>query len=268
MRGGAVAARQAHNLEVAGSNPAPASGPDLGSPGPPGNRRCPGNAGSIPAGSIWIKRPPSRRRPPLNLPLPGGAQEQPMAELRNFRQLFVFSKLGCVPEGVDLNVFQDWQIRVIINEKLDFKVAEGLVKEFLPFLRKKDTGYKCLENDVVYERYEMLSILKRKFEEFINRLGLEKGLREFRKFRYECSDALIHSLIKMGLKYVEVVELAKLFLNEVDVRYLRLLPKVLQDVVVCVLASFSDNVTEVARSLLRRDAVVFFPDSLFLNESE
>jgi hypothetical protein len=203
----------------------------------------------------------------INPPLPGGARSLGMPELRNFRQLYVFSKLGCVPQGVDLNVFQDWQVRVIVDEKLDFKVAEDLVKKFLPFLRKKDAGYKWLENDVLHERCETLEMLKLKFKELVNKLSLEKGLKEFRKFRYECSDVLIHRLIKIGLKYVEVVELSKLFLTDVDVRYLKVLPRLLQDVVICVLASFSDDVTGVARSLLRRDAIIYFPDSLFINES-
>jgi hypothetical protein len=190
-----------------------------------------------------------------------------MTQLRNFRQLLVYSKLGVVPDGVDLSVFQDWQLKTCLENKLDLKVAEGVIKKFLPFLRKKESGYKWLEDDVISERNKALEMLTFEFKELTSKLSLEKGLKAFRKFRYETSDMLINSFVKIGLKYNEVVELAKMFLNDIDVRYLRLLPKVLQDVVICVLASFSDDVVGVARSLLRRDAIIYFPDSLFINES-
>jgi hypothetical protein len=189
-----------------------------------------------------------------------------MADIRSFRQLLVYSKLGRVPD-VDLSRFQDWQLKTCLDNNLDLTVAKHVIESFLPFLKKKDAGYKWLEDDVFSERSKTLEMLKLEFKELISKLGLEKGLREFRKFRYETSDMLIHSLAKIGLKYDEVVALAKMFLDKVDIRYLKLLPRVLQDVVICVLASFSDDVVNVARSLLRRDAVVYFPDSLFINES-
>jgi hypothetical protein len=269
MRGGAVAARQAHNLEVAGSNPAPASGPDLwGEPRPAGKPAVSWERGFDSRRVHFGKRPPSRRRPPLNLPLPGGAQEPTMAQFKSFSQLFVHSLFGEVRDDVDYKLFKDWQLKVCAQEKLDLKVAEKVLRYVQECLK---SCYNDLVNYVEAERSEMFETLKHKYNELVVSRSwhkkLEDGLRSFRSFRYESTDVLIGVLAKLGLKFEPVVQLAKLFLEEVDVRYLKIVPKVLQDVTVCVLATFSDDPVKVARSLLRRDAIVYFPDSMFLKES-
>jgi hypothetical protein len=190
-----------------------------------------------------------------------------MPQFKNFSQLFIYSLFGEVPADVDFSKFKDWQLKVCAQEKLDLKVAEKVLSYVQACLKS------CYNNLVAYvegERQEMLDILKLKYKELVVSRSwhkkLEDGLKAFRSFRFESSDVLINRLASFGLKFEPVISLAKLFINEVDVRYLRLLPRVLQDVVICVLATFSDNITEVARSLLRRDAVVYFPDSLFLND--
>jgi hypothetical protein len=188
-------------------------------------------------------------------------------QFKSFSQLFVHSLFGEVRKDVDYKLFKDWQLKVCAAEKLDLKVAEKVLSYVQDCLKK------CYHDLVAYvekERSEMLEILKLKYNELVVSRGwhkrLEDGLKSFRAFRYESSDVLINRLASIGLKFGPVVELAKLFVDEVDVKYLKVIPKVLQDVTVCVLATFSDNVTKVARSLLRRDAVVYFPDSLFLND--
>jgi hypothetical protein len=191
-----------------------------------------------------------------------------MPNFRNFSQLFVYSLFGEVRDDVDYQLFKDWQLKVCSELKLDLKVAEKVIRHVLECLKK---CYQQLFNYVEAERAEMFEILKHKYNELVVsrswHKNLQDGLRAFRSFRYESSDVLINRLAAIGLKFEPVVELAKLFVDEVDVSYLKLIPKVLQDVTVCVLATFSDDPVKVARSLLRRDAVVYFPDSMFLKES-
>jgi hypothetical protein len=191
-----------------------------------------------------------------------------MPQFKNFKHLFIHSLFGDVRQDVNYDMFQDWQLKVCKDVGLDLKVAEKVLCYVQECLKK---CYNDLVAYVEHERLQMLETLQLKYKELVVSRSwhkrLEDGLRAFRSFRYESSDVLIGVLAKLGLKFEPVIRLAKLFVEEIDVKYLKIIPKILQDVVICVLATFSDNPVKVARSLLRRDAVIYFPDSLFLKES-